>query len=121
MYNSSIYHGSIIEAFLRAVPGSYVRDYRDNGGYITVCRYYKDLPWRDQLSTRKVYRQVPAITLLNLPRGQVTAATLYDGVRMMRPGWRQEFRKAARYLTSTQMRRITKALRVGQVFPDGAR
>lgn len=117
MYDSSLDTGRIIEAFTRCVPGSYVRDYRDSGGYITVCRYYKDLPWRDQTTTRKVYRQVPAVTLLNLPRGQVTPQTRFCGVRLDRPGWRQEFRKAMRHLTETQMRNITKVLRVGEVFP----
>lgn len=116
MYDSSMDHGKIINAFLRCVPGTYVRDYRDNNGYITVCRYYKDLPWRDQISTRKVYRQVPAITLLNLPRGTVRAQTRFEGLRKTRPGWREEFRRAMPNLTYDQMRRITKALGVGEVF-----
>ena len=117
MYDSSIDHGKIINAFLRAVPGSYVRDYRDNGGYITVCRGYKNIPWRDQTTTCKVERQVPNVTLLNLPRGNVRAQTRFEGLRLARPGWRQEFRRAMPHLTYSQMRRITKALRVGEVFP----
>jgi hypothetical protein len=117
MYYGSIEHGKIIAAFERHVPDCYVRDNRENGGYINVCRGYKDMPWNDQLSTRKVYRQAPAITLLSLPRGNVTSATLYSGLKLVRPGWRLEFRKAMRHLTEVQMRHITKALRVGQVFP----
>lgn len=118
MYDGTLDHGKIINAFLRSVPGSYVRDYRDNGGYITVCRDYKDMPWNDQTTTRNVYRQVPAVTLLNLPRGTVTARTRFHGLRMSRPGWMQEFRRAMSKLTYSQMRRITKMLGVGEVFPE---
>jgi hypothetical protein len=117
MYGGSISHDDIIRVFERNVPGSYVRDYRDKGGFITICKNYMDIPWRDQLSTRNVYRQVPAHTLVNLPRGFVGAATQYKGVRLHRPGWRQEFRKAMRHLSQDQMRAITEDLDVGEVFP----
>jgi hypothetical protein len=117
MHAGSLYHGDIIAAFERNVPGCYVRDYRDNGGYITICRNYRDIPWRDQLSTRNVYRQVPATTLASLPRGYVTAQTIYRGFALVRPGWREEFRKAMRSLTEVQMRRVTKALGARELFP----
>lgn len=117
MFCGSIPHDRIIEAFQRHVPGTYVRDYRDRGGFIVICRDYRDLPWRDQTTTRNVYRQAPATTLVNLPRGNVTSATLYRGLRLDRPGWRQEFRKAMRHLSEQQMRKITKTLKVGEVFP----
>lgn len=117
MYYGALYHGDVIAAFERHVPDCYVRDYRDQGGFITICRGYKNIPWRDQLSTRKVYRQIPAITLVNLPRGYVTSATRYVGLKLDRPGWRKEFRQAMRFLTETQMRAITKDLHVGEVFP----
>jgi len=117
MYTGSLYHGDIIAAFYRNVPGVYVRDYRENGGYIVICRDYKDLPWRDQLSTRKVYRSVPAITLASLPRGFVTSPTLYRGLALARPGWREELRKSMRFLSDAQMRGITRSLGVGEVFP----
>lgn len=117
MHTGSLYHGDIIAAFERNVPGCYVRDYRDSGGYITICRDYRDIPWRDQLSTRNVYRQVPATTLASLPRGHVTAQTIYRGFALVRPGWREEFRKAMRYLAEPQMRRITRAIGVREVFP----
>ena len=117
MYCGSLDHGRIIAAFQRHVPGCYVRDYRDQGGYITICRDYRDLKWNDQTTTRKVYRQVPAVTLINLPRGNVTAPTRYVGLRIDRPGWRREFRKAMRHLSDTQMRAITRDLGAGEVFP----
>lgn len=117
MYDGSIDHGSVISAFQRSVPGCYVRDYRDNGGFITICRDYRTIKWGDQLSTSKVEKQVPAITLVNLPRGAVTAASLFKQLRLHRPGWRIEFRRAAPHLTYAQKKRITKALRVGEVFP----
>lgn len=117
MHSGSLETDSIIRAFTRHVPGTYVRDYRDNGGYITICRYQRDIPWRDQTTTRNVYRQVPHVTLCSLPRGNVTAATRYVGVRLDRPGWREQFRKAMRHLSDSQMRRITKELKAGEVFP----
>lgn len=117
MYTGPIQHDRIIEAFRRHVPGCYVRDYRDRGGFITICRQYRDIAWSEQMSTTKVYKQVPAITLVNLPRGNVTPATHYKGLALQRTGWRLEFRKAMRHLSDLQMRRITKELRVGEVFP----
>ena len=117
VYPGSLYHGDIIAAFTRNVPGTYVRDYRDSGGYIVICRDYKSIQWNDQTTTRKVEKQVPAVTLVNLPRGYVTAATRYVKLRLDRPGWRQEFRRAARHLSEVQKKAITRALRVGQVFP----
>ena len=39
MYYGSIYHGDIISAFERHVPGCYVRDYREQGGFIAVCSH----------------------------------------------------------------------------------
>jgi hypothetical protein len=117
MYYGSIYHGKIIEAFRRNVPGCYVRDYRDNGGYITICRQYRDIPWKDQTTTCKVEKQVPAVTLCNLPQGNVTAATLMDGLRLARPGWKREFNyRASRHLSDVQKRGITEFLGVGEVF-----
>lgn len=120
MYAGSIEHDRIINAFRMHVPGCYVRDYRDQGGYIVLCRYYRDIPWRDQTTTRNVYRQIPAVTLVNMPRGFVTSATRYIGMKLDRPGWRQEFRKAMAHLSLVQMRKITKTLGVGQVFPGVA-
>lgn len=116
MYAGSLSHDDIIRAFEHNVPGCYVRDYRANKGFITVCRQYRDIKWRDQLSTAKVERMVPAVTLVSLPRGFVTARTQYMGVRLHRPGWREEFRRAAQHLSIDQMRAITEELDVGEVF-----
>ena len=116
MYHGSIPHDRIIAAFQKHVPGAYVRDYRDRGGFITICRDYRDIYWNDQTTTRNVYRQVPAKTLCNLPRGNVTAASLFEGVKLHRPGWRVEFKRARHHLSDNQMRRITKELGVGEIF-----
>ena len=116
MYNGSLETSRIISAFQRHVPGSYVRDYRDKGGFIVIARNYKTIKWGGQTTTTKVERQVPAITLVNLPRGFITAATRYKGLKLDRPGWRTEFRRAARHLSDSQMRRITRELRAGEVF-----
>lgn len=117
MYYGSISHDRIIEAFLRNVPGSYVRDYRDKGGYITIARGYKDIPWGEQMSTTKTYYKVPVDTLVSIPKGQVTSTTYHRGLALERPGWREQFRKAMRHLTYQQMKDITKALGMGEVFP----
>ena len=116
MYYGSLYHGDIIAAFTRNVPGCYVRDYRDSGGFIVIARNYKSIPWRDQTTTCKVERSVPAITLMNLPRGHITRRTIFQGLRLHRPGWLQEFARAGSNLSDAQKRRITKDLRVHEVF-----
>ena len=118
MYMGSIETGKIIAAFQRAVPDTYVRDYRENGGYIVICRNYRNIMWGGGgQTTAKVERQIPAITLCNLPPGNVTAPTFFNGLRLHRPGWRREFKRASRHLSETQMRQITKYLGVGEVFP----
>ena len=116
MFCGSIEHGRIITAFQRHVPGVYVRDYRDRGGFITICRNYRDIRWGGQTTTSQVYRQAPAITLCNLPRGNVTKRSIFAGLKLHRPGWLQEFERAGRHLSDYQKRRITKELRVGEVF-----
>lgn len=113
---NSIPHDNIIRAFLRNVPGAYVRDYRDNGGYITICRNYRTVKWGKRGSADREYRQIPAVTLVNLPQGNVTMASRYVGLKLDRPGWKHEFRKAAIYLTEDQRRGITRDLGRGQVF-----
>jgi len=117
MYYGSLGHDRILEAFRRCVPGTFVKDYRDNMGFITVCRGYRDIKWKDQQSSPNVYRSVPAETLVSIPRGNVTSATHYHGQALHRTGWRLEFRKAMKMLSEYQMRAITKFLGVGEVFP----
>jgi hypothetical protein len=125
MYAGSIEHDAIIRAFQRHVPGCYVRDYREQGGYIVIAKDFKTLKWGDQTTTQKRYVSVPATTLVNLPRGQVGALTRFVGVRHDRPGWRQEFRRASLHLSREQMEGITDELGMGEVFmgvvpaPDG--
>ena len=116
MYPGTIDHGKIIIAFQRHVPGCYVRDYRENGGFITICRDYRTIKWGDQHSTAKVEKSIPAITLCNLPRGTVTPASQFKGLKLHRPGWRVEFRRASKHLTYAQKRAITRELRCGEVF-----
>lgn len=117
MYGGSLSHDDILRAFTTHVPGSYIRDYRSNKGFIAVCKNFRNIKWRDQLSAPKVEVQVPAVTLVNVPKGYVKPATQFVGVRLHRPGWRQEFRKAMRHLSQEQMQAITDALGVGEVFP----
>ena len=120
MYAGSIPHDRIIAAFQKHIPGTYVRDYRASGGYITLCKGYRDIRWKDQATGGNVERQVPAITLCNLPQGSVTSATHFKGLKLQRPGWRWEFKRAASFLSLYQKFHITRELGVGQVFPDVA-
>ena len=117
MYAGAISHDRIINAFQQHVPSCYVRDYHDKGGYITLFRGTRDIRWNDQATAGNVYRQVPAETLCSIPRGFMTAATHYRGLALDRPGWRIQFRKASKCLSDNQMRRITKTLGLGEVFP----
>lgn len=118
MYAGSIPHDRIIATFQKHVPGTYVRDYRGSGGYITLAKGYRDIRWQNQGSGGPVERQVPAVTLVSIPQGNVTSATHFNGLRLTRPGWRLQFKKAASFLTLVQKHHITRDLGVGQVFPD---
>lgn len=119
MYFGPLEVSRVIEAFRLHVPDTYVRDYSANRGFLVICKGYKDIPWRDQLSTRKVYRQVPNVTLVNLPTDGafVGPATRFAGLALQRPGWRLQFRRAMRYLSYHQMKGITRTLGAGEVFP----
>lgn len=118
MYSGSIYHGDLIEALRRNIPGCYVRDYRDGNGYITVCRGYRTIPWKgDGLSTQRRYANIPAETLLSVPSGMVQAADIYQGLALQRPGWRKQLREKASLMTHAQRRRIQRDLGV-RVWSD---
>ena len=110
MYGS-IDSSRLISTILRNVPGTYVRDYHDNQGYLTICRGYVTI-YDHSKDTDKLTAGLPAETLCALPRGNVQAANLYSGMRLMRPGWRIEMRKARRLMTDSQARRIERELRM---------
>lgn len=116
MFNGSISHDRIISAFTRCVPGAYVRDYRDSGGFIVICKDYRTIRWGDQATTQKREVSIPATTLCNLPRGNVTPDSKFVGLKLHRPGWRVEFRRAAKHLSDAQKRAITRMLACGEVF-----
>lgn len=105
----SIDHSRLIAAILRNVPGSYLRDYRENKGWLTICRGYRTIHdnFRD---TDKFTAGLPAETLANFPRGAVPAVTLMDGPVTVRPGWRRQMRLLRKYISEPQARRIEKAL-----------
>lgn len=119
MYIGSLYHGDIIRAFQRNVPGVYVRDYRDRGGFIVIMRGTKTLDWGGQTTTKQQYRNVPDVTLVNLPRGNVTRRCLYYGMKLHRPGWRNEFIRASFNLSEVQKRGIERDLGGKMLFPVG--
>ena len=104
---SSIDTSKLISAILRNVPGTFVRDYRDNGGWINIARGARTI-WDNDKDTEKLSANLPAETLCSLPPGQVQAPSLYNGVRLVRPGWRIEMRRCGRYIDPEQARRIEK-------------
>ena len=108
---TSITHDRLIGAILRNVPGTYVRDYRGNRGWLTVCRGYKTI-YDHSRDTDKFTAGVPAETLCALPRGDVTAASLFNGLELVRPGWRVQLRQARGFITDSQARRIEHELRM---------
>ena len=109
--DGSIDSSKLVNTILRNVPGTYVRDYTGNQGYLTICRGYLTMydRWKD---TDKFSTAIPAETLCALPPGNVQASSLYDGARLMRPGWRIEMRRARRLMSDGQARRIEKELRM---------
>lgn len=106
----SIESSRIVKALLTHVPGTFVKDYSGNKGWITVMRGEMTIHdhWKD---TDKFTTGVPAETLCALPRGNVTAPTLYDGPRLVRPGWRVQLRRARAFMSDTQARRVEQELR----------
>ena len=105
----SIDHSRLISAILRNVPGTYLRDYRENKGWLTICRGLRTI--HDSFTdTDKLTANLPAETLANFPRGQVTAATLMDGPVVKRPGWRLQMRGLRAKISDSQARRIERAL-----------
>lgn len=111
----SIEHSRLIKAFEKNVPGCFVKDYSDRGGYITIMRGTKTI-W-DRTTRAENATDVPAETLCSIPRGNIQAPTLFSGLKMVRPGWRIQMRQAAQKLTESQRRRIEKDLGV-RVFGD---
>ena len=104
----SIDHSRIIEAFTRNVPDCYVRDYLGKGGELAICRGYKTVID----GTNGHEWVVPRHQLCVIPRGSVQAPSLAHGAKTVRPGWRVEMKKAGKYLTSSQMDRIERDLKV---------
>ena len=99
----------VIKAFEYNVPGVFVRDYRENRGFIAICRGYKDL-YDESKDTAQFTKSLPAQTLCNLAPGFMQAGSIYQGLRLLRPGWRIEMRKARRFLTRKQQEAISKSV-----------
>jgi hypothetical protein len=99
----------IIRAFQRWVPECYVRDYTANRGYLTVARGYKTM-FDASRNTSHFAENVPARTLANLSPGYTPEKSIYRGMELVKPGWRQEMARARPHLTAYQAERIEKEL-----------
>lgn len=106
----SIDHGRLLAAIVRHVPGAYVRDYRANRGWLTVCRGTRSIYDHSKDTDKLATANVPAETLCSFPRGQVQATTLYSGIDLVRPGWRLQMRKLRGFISEAQARRIERDL-----------
>ena len=97
----------LIRALTRAIPGSYIRDHRGNGGWLDLMRGVRPIfdysRWSDD-------RAWPAETLFNLRPGFMPRPALFNGVKMVSPGWQLQFRNLAPKLGSEQKRKIEKEL-----------
>lgn len=105
----SIDAGKLIGAILRNVPGTFVRDYRERGGWLNIARGAVTI-WDRDKDTEKLSANLPAETLCSLPAGQVQASTLLRGVALVRPGWRMEMRRCRARISDSQARAIERDL-----------
>lgn len=103
----SLETGVLIDAVLRAVPGSYVRDHREIGGWIAVMRGSR--PIYD--ASRNTAEEWPAETLLSLPAERVTKKDLVAGIAIKRPGWQRQIRRLGELISPLQAKLIEKQLR----------
>ena len=99
----------IIRAFQKWVPECYVRDYTGNRGYLTVARGYKTV-FDSSRNTSHFAENIPAATLANLSPGYTPEKSIYRGMELIKPGWRQEMARARPLLTDYQAAGIEKDL-----------
>ena len=99
----------LIEAFKRHVPECYVRDFTGNRGYLTLCKGRQTL-FDFSKHTDKFSDTVPKWTLANLNPGYTPEKAIYDGAKLLVPGWRMEMRRAAEYLTPHQKRLVSREM-----------
>lgn len=103
----SLETGPLINAILRAIPGTFVRDFREIGGWISIMRGTRTL--RDE--SRNTSDAWPAETLLSLPPERVTKKDLVAGVAVKRPGWQRQIRNLYPRITPLQAKQIERLLR----------
>ena len=96
----------IITAILNAVPGTFVRDYTWNRGFLQVRRGRKEVGSND---SNEVY-SVPAQTIITLAPGWTPRTTFVKGAVTVRPGWQVQARVAAQKLTVAEQRKVEREL-----------
>ena len=105
MYQA-IYTNRIISAFLKNVPGTFVRDYLHNGGFLQVLRGGKVVRSWDSNETYAV----PAQQLCYLAPGWTPRTTFVKGVVTKRPGWQVQMREAGKKLRPEEIKKIERDL-----------
>lgn len=101
----------ILDVIVRNVPGSYVRDHTANGGWIDVMRNIRPV----KNASRNTVEEYPHETIINLPPGHTPRPAIWDGTRLVRPGWQKQLRQLRNKVTPQQYRRIIKELGVGSL------
>lgn len=96
----------ILRALRKNVPGIFVRDHRGNGGYLDVMQgtvfMFDYSRWSEA--------GYPAITLMNLLPGMTPRPHLFNGVKLVRPGYQIQFRRMREQLSREQRDAIEKDL-----------
>lgn len=96
----------ILRTLQRHIHGIFIRDHRANGGYLDVMKGTKYLFDYSRWSEAGF----PAVTLMNLLPGMTPRPHLYNGVKLIRPGYQQQFRKIRDELTPQQREGIERDL-----------
>ncbi len=96
----------IINAFLRCVPGTFVRDYVGTGGFLQIRRGRRLIASND---SNEVY-ETAAETLCTLNPGWTPRTTFVKGVVTKNPGWQVQMRVAGKKLSPYERRKIEKHL-----------
>lgn len=96
----------MINAVLASVPGTFVRDYLHNGGFLQIRRGRKEVGSAD---SNEVY-SVPAETLCYFQPGWTPRTTFVKGAVTKVPGWQVQARLLWGRLNPDERKRVERKL-----------
>ena len=103
MYES-VNTARLARAFVDNVPGCFIRDYTETGGFLQIRRRLKTVGSHDNTD---VYT-VPAETICTLNRGETPRPTLYKNGRIEAMGWQVQMRVARNHLEPDEISGIER-------------